>query len=209
MEMQETSHRLDLASQLLKNKLQVFLIDYRGFKSEGRPSEKGLYMDGVAAYDHLVRKEGVLPRNIVLHGHSIGAAVAVEVALKRGGRIVILESAFTSTRYGEDHAPFPILSPLFPAHYANLQKISHLRVPQLIIHGEVDQIVPFSMGEGSSMLRKSLSIFFALKMQATTIPTWSAERAISTSSPLLPRIQKSDSGILHTRLKAENPDPLC
>jgi uncharacterized protein len=143
------SHRLDLVSQLLKNKLQVFLVDYRGFgKSEGRPSEEGLYMDGVAAYDHLVRKEGILPRNIVLHGHSIGAAVAVEVALRRQVRSVILESAFTSTRDMAKTMPlFRILSPLFPANYDNLQKIGRLHVPKLIIHGEVDEIVPFSMGE--------------------------------------------------------------
>jgi len=143
------AHRLDLVSQLLKNKLQVFLVDYRGFgKSEGRPSEKGLYMDGVAAYDHLVRKEGIPPPNIVLHGHSIGAAVAVEVALRREVRSVILESAFTSTRDMAGTMPlFRILSPLFPANYANLQKINHLQIPKLIIHGELDEIVPFSMGE--------------------------------------------------------------
>jgi uncharacterized protein len=159
------SHRLDLASQLLKNKLQVFLIDYRGFgKSEGRPSEKGLYMDGVAAYDHLVRKEGVLPRNIVLHGHSIGAAVAVEVALNREVRSVILESAFTSTRDMAKTMPlFRILSPLFPAHYANLQKISHLHVPQFIIHGEVDEIVPFSMGERLFNAAKEPKYFFCVE----------------------------------------------
>jgi fermentation-respiration switch protein FrsA (DUF1100 family) len=159
------SHRLDLVSQLLKNKLQVFLIDYRGFgKSEGRPSEKGLYMDGVAAYDHLVRKEGMLPRNIVLHGHSIGAAVAVEVALNREVRSVILESAFTSTRDMAKTMPlFRILSPLFPANYANLQKISHLHIPKLIIHGGLDEIVPFSMGERLFNAAKEPKYFLCLK----------------------------------------------
>ncbi len=159
------SHRLDLVSQLLKNKLQVFLVDYRGFgKSEGRPSEKGLYMDGVAAYDHLVRKEGILPRNIVLHGHSIGAAVAVEVALNREVRSVILESAFTSTRDMAKTMPlFRILSPLFPANYANLQKISHLHIPKLIIHGELDEIVPFSMGERLFNAAKEPKYFFRVE----------------------------------------------
>jgi len=159
------SHRLDLVSQLLKNKLQNFLVDYRGFgKSDGRPSEKGLYMDGVAAYDHLVRKEGILPRDIVLHGHSIGAAVAVEVALNREVRSVILESAFTSTRDMAETMPlFSILSPLFPANYANLQKISHLRTPKLIIHGELDEMVPFSMGERLFNAAKEPKYFFRVE----------------------------------------------
>jgi uncharacterized protein len=143
------SHRLDLIKRLLQRKVQVFIIDYRGFgKSQGRPSEKGLYLDGLAAYDYLVKKESIEPENIVLHGHSIGAAVAVEVALKRSVKSVILESAFTSTRDMARTMPlFFIFSPLLPANYNNLEKVTRLSVPSLIIHGDRDEIVPFSMGE--------------------------------------------------------------
>ena len=143
------SHRLDLIRHLMQEKLQVFIFDYRGFgKSEGRPSEKGLYWDGMAAYDYLVQKEGVLPGKILLHGHSIGAAVAVEVALNRSAGGVILESAFTSTRDMAKTMPlFFVLSPLLPANYNNFEKIPRLHLPKLIIHGDQDEIVPFSMGE--------------------------------------------------------------
>jgi fermentation-respiration switch protein FrsA (DUF1100 family) len=143
------SHRLDLVQSLVRKGLSVFLFDYRGFgKSEGRPSEKGLYMDGMAAYDSLVRTRGIVPGSIVLHGHSIGAAVAVEVALKRSVRAVILESTFTSTKDMARTMPvFFLLSPLLPASYNNLEKVPHLRVPKLVIHGEEDEIVPFSMGQ--------------------------------------------------------------
>jgi fermentation-respiration switch protein FrsA (DUF1100 family) len=143
------SHRLDFVGPILRKGLSVFLFDYRGFgKSEGRPSEKGLYMDGLAAYDSLVQTRGILPGSIVLHGHSIGAAVAVEVALKRSVRAVILESAFTSTKDMAKTMPlFFLLSPLLPAHYNNLEKVPLLRVPKLFIHGEEDDIVPFPMGQ--------------------------------------------------------------
>lgn len=143
------SHRLDLVRHLRQINLQVFLFDYRGFgKSEGRPSEKGLYRDGLAAYDYLVKEEGVLPGQIVLHGHSIGAAVAVEVALQRSVRCVILESAFTSTRDMAKTMPlFFLFSPFLPANYHNLEKVPRLHVPKLIIHGDRDEIVPFSMSE--------------------------------------------------------------
>ena len=143
------SHRLDLVGHFLQKRLQVFIFDYRGFgKSQGRPSEQGLYLDGMAAYDYLVQKEGILPGKIVLHGHSIGAAVAVEVALNRSVRSVILESAFTSTKDMAKAMPlFFLLSPLLPANYNNLEKVARLHVPKLIIHGDRDEVVPFSMGE--------------------------------------------------------------
>jgi fermentation-respiration switch protein FrsA (DUF1100 family) len=143
------SHRLDLIRHLLQKRLQVFIFDYRGFgKSEGRPSEKGLYKDGMAAYDYLVQKEGILPGHIVLHGHSIGAAVAVEVALDRSVKSVILESAFTSTRdMAKTMSLFFLLSPLLPPNYNNLEKMPRIHAPKLIIHGDGDEIVPFSMGE--------------------------------------------------------------
>jgi fermentation-respiration switch protein FrsA (DUF1100 family) len=143
------SHRLDLIRHFLQRRLQVFIIDYRGFgKSEGSPSEKGLYRDGVAAYEHLVHQEGVLPNNIVLHGHSIGAAVAVEVGLRKPVKAVILESAFTSTRDMAKTIPvFFLVSPFLPANYNNLAKVARLQIPTLIIHGDADEIVPFAMGE--------------------------------------------------------------
>jgi len=143
------SHRLDLVRHLLRRRLQVFIFDYRGFgKSEGRPSEKGLYRDGVAAYDYLVQKEGVFPGKIVLHGHSLGAAAAIEVALNRGAKSLILESAFTSTRDMAKTLPlFFLLAPLLPANYNNLEKVGHVHIPKLIIHGDNDEVVPFSMGE--------------------------------------------------------------
>jgi fermentation-respiration switch protein FrsA (DUF1100 family) len=143
------SHRLDLIKRLVQKDLQVFIIDYRGFgKSAGRPSEKGVYLDGLAAYDHLVREEGIPPENIVLHGHSLGAAVALQVALERRARCVILESPFTSTKDMAKTMPlFFIFSPLLPSNYNNLEKVTRLSVPLLVIHGDQDEIVTYSMGE--------------------------------------------------------------
>ena len=143
------SHRLDLIKRLVRKKFRVFIIDYRGFgKSEGRPSEKGVYLDGLAAHDYLVKHEGIPPESIVLHGHSLGAAVAVEVGLMRKVRSVILESAFTSTRDMAKTMPlFFVFAPLLPANYNNLEKAPRLSLPVLVVHGDQDEIVPFSMGE--------------------------------------------------------------
>ena len=142
------SHRLDNIRLLLGQKLQVFIFDYRGYgKSNGSPSEKGIYLDGIAAYDYLIQKEHISPKNIILFGRSLGAAVAIEVALKKNAGALIIESAFTSTKdMAKNMLLFKLLSPLLPPNYNNLRKIAHVNVPKLIIHGKADKLVPFSMG---------------------------------------------------------------
>ncbi len=159
------SHRLDNVGLLLKHKLQVFVFDYRGYgKSSGRPSEKGLYQDGLAAYNHLTGKRHLRPAQIIIFGRSLGAAVAIEVALQKEIRSIIIESAFTSTK---DMARaiwlFRLFSYFLPAHYNNQKKITDLDVPKLFIHGERDEIVPFSMGQRLFESAKAPKYFFPLK----------------------------------------------
>jgi fermentation-respiration switch protein FrsA (DUF1100 family) len=142
------SHRLENVKRLLERQIQVFIFDYRGYgKSAGRPSEAGLYLDGLAAYDFLVDRKRIPPSRIVPFGRSLGAAVALEIGLQREVRALILESAFTSTKGMARAIPlFMPFSPLVPAHYDNLAKIGRISVPKLLIHGDADEIVPFSMG---------------------------------------------------------------
>jgi fermentation-respiration switch protein FrsA (DUF1100 family) len=74
----------------------LLLIDYRGYgKSEGRPTEKGLYADADAAYEYLIA-QGFAPNRIVLHGESLGTGVAVDLAARRPCAGVILEAPYTS-----------------------------------------------------------------------------------------------------------------
>jgi fermentation-respiration switch protein FrsA (DUF1100 family) len=61
----------------------VFAFDYRGFGgSDGTPTERGLYADATAAYEHLIRSERVPASRIVLAGRSLGGAVAIDLATK-------------------------------------------------------------------------------------------------------------------------------
>lgn len=143
------SHRLENVKLLLDYGLQVFIYDYRGYgRSGGRPSEAGLYQDGLAAYDYLVEHKKILPNRIIPFGRSLGAAVAMEIATRRDVRSLIIESAFTSTKdMAKSMFLFQLLSPFLPSHYNNLRKIRAVTVPKLIIHGETDEIIPFSMGQ--------------------------------------------------------------
>ena len=160
------SHRLSNIKRLLAQGFQVFVYDYRGYgKSEGRPSREGVFLDGLAAYDYLRNRLGIFPDHIILFGRSLGAAVAMEIATQKKVKCVILESAFTSTKDMAGTMPlFALLSPFLPAHYDNLKKIMHITVPILIIHGNMDKIVPFSMGERLFQAAHEPKTFYPIHM---------------------------------------------
>ncbi len=123
----------------------VLIVDYRGYgKSEGRPTERGVYRDADAAYDHLLGM-GYRPGQIVLLGESLGAAVAVDLARRRPCAGVILECAFTS--FSAMAGTFvPWVGPLFAIGFNTLAKIRDVHAPLLIIHGDHDSFAPYAMG---------------------------------------------------------------
>ncbi|OQY50967.1 MAG: hypothetical protein B6240_00550 [Desulfobacteraceae bacterium 4572_87] len=159
------SHRLHNIRELLKQGFQVFIFDYRGYgKSNGRPSREGVFLDGLAAYDCLRNRLGIPPDRIVLFGRSLGAAVATEIAVQRQANKLILESAFTSTKAMARTMPlFALLSPFLPAHYNNLEKIKDIAIPKLIIHGNRDEIIPFTMGEQLFEAAPEPKAFYAIE----------------------------------------------
>jgi fermentation-respiration switch protein FrsA (DUF1100 family) len=159
------SHRLHNIQKLLNKGFQVFIFDYRGFgKSDGCPSREGVYLDGLAAYDYLRNNLGIPPDRIILFGRSLGGAVATEIAIKRKANRLILESAFTSTKAMARTMPlFTLLSPFLPAHYNNLEKIKAITIPKLIIHGNRDEIIPFTMGEQLFEAGSEPKAFYAIE----------------------------------------------
>ncbi|MBN1417895.1 MAG: alpha/beta hydrolase [Planctomycetes bacterium] len=126
--------------------LQVLLFDYRGYgESEGRPDEQGLYRD-IRAARAWIRSRGV--SRLVLQGHSLGAAVALQSAIEDPPEALILEAPFTSV--GDMAArifPLPFIRHAILDRYDNVAKIGGLKVPLLIVHGMRDSIVPIALGE--------------------------------------------------------------
>jgi hypothetical protein len=123
----------------------ILVVDYRGFgKSEGRPSEAGLYADAAAAYDFLIA-QGFAANRIVLHGESLGCAVAIELAAGRPCAGLVLEAPFTSARDVAARV-FPVLGPMLVWGYDSQSKIGRVKAPLLIIHGGRDEIIDVWMG---------------------------------------------------------------
>jgi len=124
----------------------VLVIDYRGYgRSAGRPGEKGLYADADAAYGFLLGK-GYRPEQIILHGESLGSAVAVDLCARHPCGGVVLEAPFTTAREVAARA-LPVLGPLLTWGLDSKRKIATIRAPVLIIHGTRDEVIPFELGQ--------------------------------------------------------------
>ncbi len=129
--------------------LNILAVDYRGYgKSEGSPDEEGVYRDAEAAYRYLTDQRGFRPKDIIIHGVSLGGAVAIDLASRVECGGLIAESTFTSAR---DMARHAFLIPLFAyvpkSQFKSISKIAAVRAPVLVIHGKRDELIPFSMGE--------------------------------------------------------------
>lgn len=160
------SYRLDRAQEMQRRLgVSVLLFDYRGYGlSEGSPDEQGTYRDARAAYRYAVETHGVAPRDLVLFGESLGAAVAVQVALEKPAGALILESPFTSIP-DMARAAYPFLPPVGPlirTRYETILKVPKLGLPLLVLHGERDSIVPIAQGRRVFEAAPGPKRFFAI-----------------------------------------------
>lgn len=139
------THRVNHVLEVTAAGSSLLLLDYRGYgKSEGRPTEKGLYTDAQSAYQHLL-DTGHRPDRIVLHGESLGTAVAVDLASRRPCAGLVLEAPFTSAREVAARV-LPLIGPLLVSGLDSKRKIRDVRVPVLIIHGDRDEVISFDFG---------------------------------------------------------------
>ena len=121
----------------------VFAYDYRGYgTSQGKPSERNAYRDVNTAYEYLTQKLGVLPERVIVYGRSVGAGSAVDLAARKPVGGLIMESAFTSAF--RVVVPIPILP--FDK-FRNIDKIKRVNCPVLVMHGRVDEVIPFQHGQ--------------------------------------------------------------
>jgi hypothetical protein len=140
------THRYPQFQEIAATGSSIFALDYRGYgRSAGTPTEKGLYQDAQAAYDYLLQA-GYHPSQIVLHGESMGTAVAVDLASRRPCAAVVLEAPFTSA---QDIARMvaPVIGPLIVRGFNSRAKIGRIHAPIFVIHGERDQIIPLRLGQ--------------------------------------------------------------
>jgi uncharacterized protein len=133
--------------------LSVFSFDYRGYgKSEGAfPSEAAVYVDAQRAWDYLTQERKIPPSQILIYGHSLGGAIAIELASHHPEAAgLIVQSSFTS---GVDMARNDFWTAIFPAdlllkqRFESIHKVPNIKLPVLFLHGEADRRIPFAMSK--------------------------------------------------------------
>ena len=128
----------------------VLALDYRGFgkSTEIAPSEQTAAEDAEAGWNELAT---LAPgRRRVIVGHSLGGAIAVELAAKHPEASgAVLEATFTSVADMVEQSPWGFLpvSLILTQKFDALSRIGELRMPVMIAHGTNDRTVPFQMGE--------------------------------------------------------------
>lgn len=159
------SHRGDSIAIFHRLGLNVFIIDYRGYgRSEGTPSEKGLYEDAATAWRYLTEQRGIAATDIVIFGRSLGGAVAAQLAAQVGPGALILESTLSSARDFAETV-FPLLSRLVVMRYGwdTAARVAQVRSPMLVLHSPEDEIMPYRLGEMVYQSGREPKRFIALR----------------------------------------------
>ncbi|MCV4341571.1 alpha/beta hydrolase [Pseudomonas capsici] len=139
----------------------ILAIDYRGFgQSMGQlPSEDTVYEDARIAWDRLKQLQPD-PQRRLIYGHSLGGAVAVDLAAELGrearkdetptqARGLIIESTFTNladVAAAIANTSLPVRW-LLSQKFDSLDKIADIHMPVLIVHGTDDRYVPARFSE--------------------------------------------------------------
>ena len=131
----------------------VLLIDYRGFgHSEGKfPTESRVYQDAEATWDYLIQKRGIAANRIVIYGHSLGSAIALNLAANHPeAAAAIVQNPFTSMRDMSKRFGIFWLFPvdlLLRQKFNSIGKVRQLQMPILFIHGMRDPQIPYTMSQ--------------------------------------------------------------
>jgi fermentation-respiration switch protein FrsA (DUF1100 family) len=138
----------DVWPKLYPMNCNLLVIDYRGYgKSTGKFSEEGFYKDAEASYDYLT-SNGYSADNIIIYGRSLGTGIAIDLALHRKAKAIILESPYSSIEEIANEK-FPYLFPSLYIKYVfnSLAKAPQLSIPVLIFHGDHDELISYRHAE--------------------------------------------------------------
>lgn len=161
------ANRADVYRFLADAPANVLAVEYRGYgKSEGRPSEAGIYQDALAGYNFLTAR-GVQPEHIVSFGQSLGTAVATRLAAQRRVGALVLEAPFPSASAVTRRVFWflPGLSLLVIGQFNTAAEIQKVAAPVMVVHCQQDPVIPFDMGQTVFRNARPPKVFVTIKAE--------------------------------------------
>lgn len=159
----------ELARVYAERGLNLLVLDYRGYgRSTGEPTLRNILQDAMDLMDlvsHWLDREGFTSARWVM-GRSLGSCPAIYVARHRADLLsgMVVESGFADTLGLLSRIGLPTGRIEIPQEWRNfnLEEISYVKIPTLIIHGEWDQIIPlkdgFALYEACGAARKEMVV---------------------------------------------------
>ncbi len=125
--------------KFFKHGYSVIMYDYSGYGlSGGVASEQQTYNDVQAVYSYLLTQQNLNPEQIISYGHSLGAAIAADLAFKKPVAALVLESPFaTAFRVKTKYSLVPF------DKFSTIDKINKINTPLFITHSQDDVIINF------------------------------------------------------------------
>ena len=157
--------------------LSLLAFDYRGYgESGGSPGEQGLYRDADAAYRYLREERGVPADRIVLFGHSLGSAVAIDLASRVPAAGLIVEGALTSAvDRGRELYPYIPVGWIARSRFRSIDKLPAVSAPKLFLHATRDEVIPIRPRAAALRPRSPT--------QDVCRPWWRARGCLRSSTP--------------------------
>ena len=131
-------------------------IDYPGYgKSAGRSSRNAIIASFEAALQTLQQRyptmHSAVEHSLNVLGYSLGAAAALEFALRYPTQHIVLLAPFTSMHDIASHMVVWPVTALLQERFDNLQALATLAQRPMpsavtIVHGDADDVVPVTMG---------------------------------------------------------------
>ena len=140
--------QLDLQDRLVSNGWDFVEIHYRGYPgSTGVASEAGAHRDAKAVWRWVTDELGTPPSQVVIHGRSLGGAVAAQLASKVSPGALVLESTFTSVvDLARKQFGWLPLGALLEHRFMTRDLAGKVQCPVLVAHGGADSIIDVNHG---------------------------------------------------------------
>ena len=134
--------------------INLIVAGYRGYgHSTGNPNKENLHNDSITVFDYVkdYLNDNGFSAQLIVMGRSLGSCAALHITSKRLDDLdgCIIESGFAT------EMPLLALMNINPNDidfkledgFENLKKIKEYRKPLLVIHSELDEIIPLSQAD--------------------------------------------------------------